>query len=91
MCYRDGTKHARIMGDPVLTHNDMSHEMCMQQCFSRQSKLAGVENGRQCMCGDSVSAKVPSTNCTMACPGSSSEICGGNFAINIISFAGTHG
>jgi hypothetical protein len=85
-CYQDGAKHARIMGDPVLASNDMTHEMCMQQCFSRQKKLAGVEDGKQCMCGDSVSAKVPSTNCTMACPGSGSEICGGFKAINIISF-----
>ena len=86
-CYRDSV-HARIMGDPVLVSGDMTHEMCMHQCFSRQKRLAGVENGKQCMCGDVVTGKVPSANCTIACAGSSSEseFCGGWMAVSIINF-----
>ena len=85
ICYRDSVP-ARIMGDVVMASNSMTREQCMQSCFSRKKSLAGVENGNQCMCGDSVNEPVPSTNCTVACPGSSSELCGGWMAINIMNF-----
>ena len=64
-CYRDRVP-ARIMGDPVMVSNSMTREQCMQSCFGRQKSLAGVEDGGQCMCGDSVNRPVPSTNCTTA-------------------------
>eukprot|EP01047_Picozoa_sp_COSAG01_P050864 COSAG01_NODE_5184_length_4426_cov_1.320777_3_plen_195_part_00 len=84
-CYVD-TPRARIMGDVVVTSSRMTREQCMQACFGRQKKLAGVENGRQCMCGDSFAGAVASTNCTAACPGSSVGLCGGWMAIDIMNF-----
>jgi hypothetical protein len=84
-CYRDDV-HARIMGDVVMASASMTHEKCMLSCFSRKKSLAGVENGKQCMCGDSIDEPVLSTNCTAHCPGSSSELCGGWMAINILNF-----
>ena len=88
-CYVDGPA-SRIMGDPVaMTGQDMTREECMRACSSRQMKLAGVENGAQCMCGDSVKARVPSTNCTVACRGNSSELCGGWKAMAVLNFTCT--
>eukprot|EP00051_Salpingoeca_urceolata_P008275 m.104771 g.104771 ORF g.104771 m.104771 type:complete len:488 (-) comp15665_c1_seq2:25-1488(-) len=84
-CYKDSPS-ARIMGDVVITSSGMTRELCMAACFGRHQRLAGVEDGRQCMCGNSTTAAVPSTNCTMACPGESSELCGGYKAINVLNF-----
>ena len=85
-CYVD-TPTARIMGEVVAVGADMTRERCMLACYGRQKRLAGVENGGQCMCGDSVNATVPSVNCTKACPGNSSEVCGGWLAIDVMGFA----
>ena len=84
-CYRDDV-HARILGDVVMASASMTHEKCMQSCFIRKKRLAGVENGKQCMCGDVVDEPVLSTNCTAICPGSSSELCGGWLAITVLNF-----
>jgi hypothetical protein len=84
-CYVDGPG-GRILGNVVVVSADMTREQCMRSCYSRQMRLAGVEDGGQCMCGDSVKTAVPSTNCTVACPGNSSELCGGWMAINILHF-----
>merc|ERR1711918_328897 len=78
VCLTDNPRH-RIMGDAVSSDSGrMTRVACIQVCFSRGDKLAGVENGEQCMCGNSVLGEAaPSTNCTMPCPGNSSELCGG--------------
>ena len=86
VCYYD-SPHARIMGDVVVASSGMTRELCMEACFGRQKRLAGVENGRQCMCGDAVDARaVSSANCTTACPGRFSERCGGYMAIDVLNF-----
>ena len=85
-CYMDNVA-ARVMGDVVMASAGMTHEQCMLVCFSRNRSLAGVEDGSQCMCGDSVPNPVPSTNCTVAClGGDGSELCGGWMAINVMHF-----
>jgi hypothetical protein len=84
-CYEDSVR-SRILGDVVMASKVMTHELCMEACFSRQQRLAGVENGKQCMCGDSLSSEaVPSANCTVTCPGNSSQRCGGWMAINVMN------
>ena len=84
-CYRDDER-ARIMGGVVMTSSSMTREQCMLSCFGLEKSLAGLEDGGQCMCGDSVTEAVPSTNCTVACPGNSSQLCGGWMAINVMNF-----
>ena len=85
-CYHD-SPGARIMGDVVVASSSMTRGMCMEACFGRGKRLAGVEDGGQCMCGDALDATaVPSTNCTKLCPGSSLEHCGGYMAINVLNF-----
>jgi len=84
-CYVDSTKD-RIMGKPVLQSQDMTREQCMELCYNRQKTLAGVENGAQCMCGDSLKASKPSTSCTKKCGGNNMELCGGYDAIDIMHF-----
>ena len=83
-CYEDSVR-SRILGDVVMASAAMTHELCMEACFSRQRRLAGVENGKQCMCGDSLSEAVPSTNCTMPCPANDSQRCGGWMAIDVMN------
>ena len=85
LCYHDSPR-ARIMGDVVIASHGMTHEQCINACFDRGKKLAGVEDGTQCMCSNSISATVPSANCTMVCRGNDSEHCGGFMAINVLNF-----
>ena len=86
VCYYDSPR-ARIMGDVVVASRGITRELCMEVCFGRQKRLAGVEDGGQCMCGDAVDARaVPSDNCTTACPGSFSERCSGYLAIDVLNF-----
>lgn len=84
-CYEDSRK-SRIMGDPVDMGADMTRQKCVQICHDRGSVLAGVENGKQCMCGDSVERAKASTACTMPCTGNASQHCGGFDAIDIMHF-----
>ncbi|KAG8953476.1 hypothetical protein FRC04_002318 [Tulasnella sp. 424] len=45
--------------------------------------MAGVENGTQCYCGNSLSKNSKSSACTRKCGGNSSLVCGGSWALNI--------
>lgn len=86
ICYKD-RPGARIMGEVVVANNGMTREQCMRACFERQKRLAGVENGDQCMCSDSIAdGALPSTNCTKTCHGSTAKPCGGWMAISVLNF-----
>jgi hypothetical protein len=87
-CYGDSRKN-RIMGNFVVMDTTMTREECMQLCYARKKTLAGVENGKQCMCGDSLKNPKPSTICKkkpLKCVGDNSENCGGFDAIDIMHF-----
>ena len=89
-CYADSLQH-RIMGNWIRKSETMTREECMQLCYSQQKKLAGVEFGVQCMCGDSLKPPEPSNACTMPCAGKSSDLCGGHDAIDIMNFTCSRG
>ena len=48
--------------------------------------MFGLEYGRECYCGDELAAgsvKAPETDCTFPCSGSSTELCGAGFRLNV--------
>ena len=90
-CYTDNRKSRTLGGFISLSNGDMTRAGCMTLCDEAGKKLAGVENGNQCMCGDSVPAATKhSSKCTRECSGCGSEnceICGGVWAIDIMNFS----
>ena len=57
----------------------MTVSMCL--AFCGDSTYAGLEYGRECWCASELNtnaAKLPDANCTLACMGDNTEICGGS-------------
>jgi hypothetical protein len=73
----------------------MSQETCVVFCNSGGYSLAGVENGQECYCANSIRTDntnygIPvSSGCTYTCSGKSSEICGGSNVLNLYSRTST--
>jgi glucan endo-1,3-alpha-glucosidase len=63
----------------------MTITSCTSYCSGLGYLYAGVEYGMQCYCGNTydTTKAISSSSCNMACAGDSSNICGGNYAINI--------
>ncbi|ETS86981.1 hypothetical protein PFICI_00809 [Pestalotiopsis fici W106-1] len=63
-------------------------ELCTSTCAAGGNTIAGLEYGSQCFCGTSLgylSQQVIESSCSTACPGNSSEICGGGNRLSLYS------
>jgi hypothetical protein len=88
VCYADANDN-RLLGPKTATSPmmKMTIAVCAQMCTDAKKKMAGVEYGKQCYCGDKPNyTPVASTACKMACEGNSTEKCGGDSAISVYSF-----
>ena len=88
-CYKDF--NSRILLRQYQPTAPLTHEACAAECYACNFTLAGVEDGNQCFCGHKLAQNVPATNCNMACPGDSTQMCGGNWAINVFDYTCTGG
>ncbi|KZF20208.1 WSC-domain-containing protein [Xylona heveae TC161] len=82
-CYTEATNGRALAG--ASTAGDSNN---LQTCstFCSSFDYFGVEYGRECYCGNSLSAgSVPATDngCNMACNGNSAETCGGGSRLNL--------
>ncbi|CZR50423.1 uncharacterized protein PAC_00295 [Phialocephala subalpina] len=85
-CYTEATTGRALVG---LSQAD--NTMTVEQCASICSGFTtfGVEWYRECYCGNTLmpgSVPAPSTDCKYACDGNSSEICGGDWRLNVYQF-----
>jgi hypothetical protein len=85
-CAQDSSD--RVFGD--LTKVDIvsnTPATCAAICYGRGYKLAGVEYGSECYCGNYFNLAVPTqrpvSDCSYACPNSPGVTCGGPFAVQI--------
>ncbi|KAF5334900.1 hypothetical protein D9611_010018 [Ephemerocybe angulata] len=63
---------------------------CLSTCLSKGYAFAGVEYGRECYCGTEVRAGAQGSaegQCSQACAGDSSQLCGGGNRIGVYSRA----
>jgi hypothetical protein len=75
-CFKDPNNPYNL--DGFLGHPaNNTPEACTAICRDKGFKYAGVEWSVSCLCGDSYDHYGTANNCDMACPGDSSEICGG--------------
>ncbi|KAF8862211.1 glyoxal oxidase-like protein [Acephala macrosclerotiorum] len=81
-CYSEGTT-GRALQNQQPDSQTNSVESCIKTCIGLGYSVAGMEYGTQCFCDNYLyngAALTASSNCNMACPGNSAEICGnGNY------------
>ncbi|WRT68981.1 uncharacterized protein IL334_005963 [Kwoniella shivajii] len=77
----------RALTGASKTASNMTVEICTSFCSAGGFTYAGLEYGSECYCGNSfsngASTSSRSSQCNMACGGSSSETCGGPNAISL--------
>ena len=63
---------------------DLTPHSCIEACREMNNIFAGVEAGSECFCGDTVPTELaPGGDCDHPCEGDISEICGGNWRMNV--------
>ncbi|KAK3940029.1 WSC domain-containing protein, partial [Diplogelasinospora grovesii] len=87
-CFKDDT--SRALKNASITIPDvsgMTSERCITFCQAQGFRLAGVEYGSQCFCGNVLldSWLLGDSICDSPCSGDSTESCGGNWALSVWS------
>lgn len=85
-CWSD--QSPQTLTNMTYESNANTIEVCTQTCAAGGNTIAGLEFGTQCFCGTSLghsSQQVIESSCYSACPGNSSEICGGSSRLSIFS------
>ena len=87
-CYTEAST-GRALNARTITTQDMTIERCAGNCTSYQ--YFGVEYGNECYCGNTLgvgSVKALESDCSMTCPGNSSEICGNGNRLTLYTIPG---
>ncbi|KAF8606042.1 WSC-domain-containing protein [Ceratobasidium sp. AG-I] len=77
---------SRVLGGYSYSDNSgMTPASCIASCAQRGFILAGVENGNECYCGNTVNFAYPTKDgdCKTACAGDSSQFCGGGWRLMV--------
>ncbi|KAH8839061.1 hypothetical protein MCOR27_010609 [Pyricularia oryzae] len=87
-CYTEGTTSRALPVAGDVPSAEVTAATCTASCLAKGFKLAGVEYGGECYCGNSLSAgSVPAAGgCNTLCNGNSSEICGGPNRLNLYNW-----
>ena len=87
-CFRDNSH--RLLNGLIRKRNDfITVENCIEFCSYYGYAFAGVENEDECFCGQNTPSEEPisDSECNNKCSGDRTQICGGNWAINIYSIS----
>ncbi|CAE6457661.1 unnamed protein product [Rhizoctonia solani] len=91
-CVTDADAPNRVLSDHH-TDASMTTASCIQSCAANGYKLAGTQFSKECWCGNTLNtaggAGQSSGGCDMPCAGDTSQVCGGNYHMNV--FATTTG
>jgi len=85
-CYNDSI-NARALSVQVSVSGGSYQntvENCIDTCVNQNYHGAGVEFAQECWCGNSIengAVPIDMFNCRLACPGDSTQLCGGADAI----------
>ncbi|KAI0203467.1 WSC domain-containing protein [Astrocystis sublimbata] len=84
-CFSDeGT--TRTLGSFLYNDDGNTVDLCTSTCAQKGYKLAGMEYGSECYCGNKVAAgtqRVGDRGCSTTCPGNSTQRCGTNHRVSI--------
>ncbi|XP_030647593.1 kremen protein 1 [Chanos chanos] len=80
-CFKDSGDPPTLTGTSE-TSNKMTIQSCISFCRKQRYKLAGMESGYACFCGNDVDyhdhGDAPSTECNHVCFGDHTQPCGGD-------------
>ncbi|RCN27196.1 WSC domain protein [Ancylostoma caninum] len=84
-CFEDSKSSRALNGFAYEFKSDNSIEKCRSTCYRAGFIYYGLEFGRECFCGDSLTKQsVDEARCTeYRCTGNSSQFCGGFNAVEI--------
>ncbi|KAJ7087735.1 carbohydrate-binding WSC, partial [Mycena epipterygia] len=78
---------ARLLQGYSVSTSSNTPSTCQSTCANKGFSIAGVENGNECYCANTISGGAPSTasttDCNVPCTGDSSSKCGGGWRIQI--------
>ena len=83
-CFKDDTQ--RDLTGFSMTSELLTVELCVDTCRGRGFLFAGLEEGNQCFCGNSVGrygTADPST-CNSTCAGNVNQACGGYWRLDVL-------
>jgi len=86
-CWVDNA-HGRILQTQLPDSQTLTVESCIQACAAQNFTVAGLEFSTQCFCGPNLVAGAvisPDSQCNMACPGNTTEACGGPARTSVYS------
>jgi len=86
-CYVDSVSggllphHGRLPNWPLTT----TIESCQEACGNQGHIYAGLENGRECYCGDTLAGGTlaPASECNKPCTGNGEQLCGGKNRVDV--------
>ncbi|PWN29842.1 WSC-domain-containing protein, partial [Jaminaea rosea] len=82
-CFADQVAgYGRTLNSYTFNSPNMTINMCTAKCSEQGYPYSGLEYGQECWCG-SYKPKTTSSQCTMACTGSSVDTCGGPNALSV--------
>ncbi|XP_034026744.1 kremen protein 1 isoform X1 [Thalassophryne amazonica] len=80
-CFKDSGDPPTLSG-PSVTNNKLTIQSCISFCRKQRYKLAGMESGYACFCGNEVDlhehTEAPITECNHICFGDHTQPCGGD-------------
>lgn len=88
-CYTDSW--SRTLPDKMFNHYDgtLTPELCQAECAAAGFGYAGVENGGECWCSNTIqNGHGQGGGCSTPCSGDPTTTCGGGWAIQVYQFAG---
>ncbi|KAK0662016.1 WSC domain-containing protein [Lasiodiplodia hormozganensis] len=84
-CYSDP---GSVLPLKAYSRDDNTIDSCTATCAGQGYKIAGLEYGVECWCGNTMGYKAQVTTdqaCTMACAGNSTQICGNSYRLSVFS------
>ncbi|XP_076450324.1 cell surface hyaluronidase CEMIP2-like [Babylonia areolata] len=90
-CYAlkyDRVSHVLLANEAVIFFKTMTVGFCLDRCYYRKYKYAGLANGFRCTCSNSTgesSFQATSADCNVACRGNAKQICGSSSHVSVWS------
>ncbi|KAI9891310.1 MAG: hypothetical protein M1814_002823 [Vezdaea aestivalis] len=88
-CYSEGQNGRAIAALKQADNANLTRQGCVVSCAGLGYKVAGMEFGKECYCGNYVSnggkLATADTQCGTACSGNSSQKCGGAGRLSVFS------
>ncbi|KAK4665448.1 hypothetical protein QC763_401844 [Podospora pseudopauciseta] len=82
-CYRDRVNGTRTLANGPNSAADMTLEKCAERAESGNWKYFGVEFGRECWTGNSLSSEIITDRCNQPCAGNGGQACGASDKLNL--------